>query len=53
MALLRLPSNSGAVADVRDEDVDRYLEAGWTKSEDKSETTKAPAKKAASSRTKK
>jgi hypothetical protein len=38
------PPHSSAVVDVRDEDVDRYREAGWT--EAKADSAK-PAKKSA------
>lgn len=45
------PPHSEAVADVREDDVDRYAEAGWVKV--KSEPKKAPAKKAASKKSSK
>lgn len=34
------PPNSTATVDVRDADVDRYAEAGWTKVEADKETSK-------------
>lgn len=33
------PPHRKAVADVRDEDVDRYLEAGWTKADPPKKST--------------